>query len=158
MKLNSYFFNCTYLLLIVVFFNQNISAQKAKQKAEFVLSLESDEKIITVLKSNSRINKKTGIPIAIYDVNFDLPLLSLEDQALYYLQEKSQELGFSKDEIANLHHHLSRSTAAGSVVRFRQYFEEYPVNKSEVTISISPQNKVVMVMIEYQKVGHAKCH
>ena len=69
---------------------------------------------------------------------------------MHYLTHEAKKLGIPSNEIANLRHHATRTTNAGSVVRYRQYVGNYPVNKSEVTISISPQNKVVFVMNSFQ--------
>ena len=138
------------LLLVTIIFSLNLMAQKPMAKRSFEISLEADEKITTEIKDNMRVDTQTGLPIALYGLDFDVPQGTPETMAQYYLQHESKKLGIPANEIANLRHHATRTTNAGSVVRYRQYSGEYPVNKAEVTISISPQNKVVFVMNTYQ--------
>ena len=142
----------TLLCVLALFFSINIMAQKPMEKRSFEITLEEDEAIQTVIKNNKRINVKTGKPVALYGLNYEVPQGSPESMAMYYLEHESQKLGIPTSELANLRHHATRTTNAGSVVRYRQYIGEYPVNKAEVTISISPQNRVVYVMNSYQAV------
>ncbi len=135
---------------IAILFSLNILAQKPVEKRSFEIHLEKDEAIQTEIKNNQRVNKETGLPVALYGLNYEVPQGSPESMALYYLEHESKTLGISKDEIQNMKHHATRTTNAGSVVRFRQYLNGYPVNKAEVTITISPENKVVYVMNSFQ--------
>ena len=144
------FSRMTVLCLGVFLFSQNLMAQRAMAPRSFEISLEADEKITSEIKDNMRVNVATGLPVALYDVNFEVPAGSPESMAQYYLQRQSKTLGIPFEKISNLRHHATRSTNAGSVVRYRQYSGDYPVNKAEVTISISPQNKVVYVMNTYR--------
>ena len=141
------FFTC-----IAILFSLNILAQKPVEKRSFEIRLEADEAIETEIKNNQRVSLETGLPVALYGLNYEVPQGSPESMALYYLEHESKTLGFSKEEIQNLRHHATRTTNAGSVVRFRQYAAGYPVNKAEVTITISPENKVVYVMNSYQSI------
>jgi len=141
------FFTC-----MAIMFSLNIFAQKPVEKRSFEIRLEKDEALQTEIKNNQRVNLETGLPVALYGLNYEVPQGSPESMALYYLENESKTLGFSKAEIQNLRHHATRTTNAGSVVRFRQYAAGYPVNKAEVTITISPENKVVYVMNSYQSI------
>jgi PKD repeat protein len=138
------------LLITVMLFGLNVMAQKPVAERAFEISLEADEKVDTEIKNNMSINLNTGYPMAIYGVNFNVPQGTPEEMAQYYLQHESKKLGIPVNELSNLHHHATRTTNVGSVVRYRQYSGNYPVNKAEVTISISPQNKVVFVMNSYE--------
>ncbi|MFD2822323.1 T9SS type A sorting domain-containing protein [Lacinutrix iliipiscaria] len=137
------------LCLLALFFSFNIMAQKPMEKRSFEISLEADEAIQSVIKNDKRINVKTGTPIALYGLNYEVPEDSPESMAMYYLEHESAKLGIPKSELENLHHHATRTTNAGSVVRYRQYYRGYPVNKAEVTITISPENRVVYIMNSY---------
>ena len=139
----------TLLFLLALFFSLNIMAQKPMEKRAFEISLEADEAIQSVIKNNKRVNIKTGKPLALYGLNYEVPEGSPESMAMYYLEQESKTLGIPESELANLRHHATRTTDAGSVVRYRQYYGDYPVNKAEVTISISPENRVVYVMNSY---------
>lgn len=139
------------ILAIALFFFCAIAiAQKPNEKRTFEITLDADEQITTQVKGNMEINLNTGFPMAIYQVNFEVPQGTPEEMAQYYLQQNHLKLGIKANELANLKHHATRTSRAGSVVRYRQYSGDYPVNKAEVTISISPENKVVFVMNSYE--------
>jgi PKD repeat protein len=138
------------LFLTAILFNLNLMAQKPMSARDFEISLETDEKIQSEIKNNMRVNLETGLPMAIYGLNYELPQGTPESMAMYYIAQESETFGIKKNEIVNLRHHATRTTNAGSVVRYRQYSGNYPVNKGELTISISPQNKVVYVMNSYE--------
>jgi subtilisin-like proprotein convertase family protein/Zn-dependent metalloprotease len=141
-----------YLTLIATLFSLNLFAQKPVEERSFEIRLEKDEAIQTIIKNNQRIDVNTGKPVALYGLNIEVPQGTPESMAQYYLAHEFDVLGIPENEIQNLRHHATRSTNAGSVVRYRQYFQGYPVNKAEVTIAISPQNKVVFVMNSYQAI------
>ncbi|TYA52402.1 T9SS type A sorting domain-containing protein [Formosa maritima] len=139
-----------FIYLAVFLFSLNLMAQKPMPTRSFEISLEADEKIETEIKTNGRFILDTGIPIALYGLNYEVPAGTPESMAQHYIAQESEIFGIKKNEISNLHHHATRTTNAGSVVRYRQYSGNYPVNKAELTISISPQNKVVFVMNSYE--------
>ncbi len=132
-------------LMLALFLSSVAMAQKPNPTKSFEISLKADEQIETVYKDNQRINVANGMPIAMYGLNVATKGSSPEDRAWNYLLENGKALGLSKRELKQLQHHATRSTNAGTVVRYRQFYNDIPVNKSEITISISPQNKVVYV-------------
>jgi subtilisin-like proprotein convertase family protein len=138
------------LFLTVILFNLNLMAQKPMPERDFEINLQTDENINSEIKNNIRVNLDTGFPIALYGLNYEVPQGTPEAMAMYYITHESETFGIKKNEITNLRHHATRTTDAGSVVRYRQYSGNYPVNKAELTISISPQNKVVFVMNSYE--------
>jgi len=138
------------LLFGAILFSSVVMAQKPVYERSFEINLEDDEKRTTVLRDNIRYDTRTGIPVALYQVNFSVPKGTPESMAQYYLAKESKKIGIPKNELQNLRHHATRTTTSGSVVRFRQYLNGFPVNKAEVTISISPANKVVYIMSSYQ--------
>lgn len=145
----------SYQIISLVFFaafSLQLMAQKPMEKRAFEISLEADEAIQTEIKNNKRINLATGQAVALYALNFEVPNGTPESMAQFYLQKEHQALGISKAELSNLQHHATRTTNAGSVVRYRQHINGIPVNKAEVTITISPQNKVVMVLNSFQQI------
>ena len=139
-----------FLLLFFLSLGFCTMAQKPMETRPFEISLAQDEIINSSIVNNERIDAKTGLPIAIYGMDFEVPEGTPESQAMYYLELESKVLGISKEEITNFQHYATRTSDAGSVVRYRQYYQGYPVNKAELTITISPQNKVVMVMSSYR--------
>jgi len=134
-----------FFVVLTLFFCSTLIAQKPQAPRGFEISLKQDETIKTVYKNNQRINSETGFPITVYGLKIPVTGSTPEDMAWNYLQEHGKTLGLNKKELDQLQHHATRTTNAGSVVRYRQHYENLPVNKSEVTISISPENKVVNV-------------
>ncbi|WP_223034611.1 T9SS type A sorting domain-containing protein [Hanstruepera marina] len=145
---NYYGFSLT--ALIILFFGQVLVAQKAMPERALEISLEADEKIETEIRANGRFNTNTGKPLSLYGLDFSVPQGTPESMAMYYIEREAKKLGVPTNEIPNLRYHATRSTNAGHVVRYRQYSGNYPVNKNEVTITISPENKVVYVMNSYE--------
>ncbi|RKE99021.1 putative secreted protein (Por secretion system target) [Ichthyenterobacterium magnum] len=138
------------LFLVTILCQLSLMAQKPMKKRSFEISLEADEKINSKIRTDMRVDTETGQPLALYGLNYTVPAGTPEAMAMHYLTHEAKKLGIPSNEIANLRHHATRTTNAGSVVRYRQYIGNYPVNKSEVTISISPENKVVFVMNSFQ--------
>ena len=133
-------------LILFLFICQISFAQKAMPQRNFEISLEADEFIETEIRNTGRYNANTGFPIALYGLKYQVSQGTPEVMAMNYLEQESSKLGISKSELSNLHHHATRTTNAGSVVRFRQFLGDYPVNKNEVTITISPEGYIVYVM------------
>lgn len=132
-------------LILALFLCSTAMAQKPNPTKNFEISLKADEKIEAVYKDNQRINVANGMPMAMYGLKIATKGSSPEDMAWNYLVENGKALGLSKTELKQLKHHATRSTNAGSVVRYRQFYNDIPVDRSEITISISPENKVVYV-------------
>ena len=140
----------TLFLLVAFLCSIGLLAQKPMPVRDIEIRLDADEKKTSEIKNQMRVNLETGFPLALYGLNYDVPPGTPEAMAMYYIQQESETFGIKKQEISNLRHHATRTTNAGSVVRYRQYSGIYPVNKAELTISISPQNKVVFVMNSYE--------
>lgn len=139
-----------FLLLTILLLSISTIAQKPRAKSSLEIRLAADEKIDTEVKGNMSINLNTGFPMAIYQANVVVSPGTPEEMAQHYLHQEFKTLGIPQNELSNLRHHATRTTNAGSVVRYRQFSGDYPVNKAEVTICISPQNKVVFVMNSYE--------
>lgn len=139
------------MIFTVMLFSGLLMAQKPMEKRAIEISLEADEYIATEIKNNQRVNTATGYPIALYGLDVEVAQGTPEAMAMAYLQEHSKTLGIPTDALGNLQHHATRTTNAGSVVRYRQFYQGLPVNRAEVTISISPQGKVVYVMNSYEQ-------
>ncbi len=142
MKKITEFVCLTFALLLC----STLMAQKPMPARNFEISLKKDETIKTVYKGNQRINVATGFPIADYGLAVPVTGNSPEEMAWNYLLQNGKTLGLGSKELPQLKHHVTRNTNAGSVVRYRQIYNNVPVNKSEVTLAISPESKVVYVM------------
>jgi hypothetical protein len=100
-------------------------------------------------RGGMQISLETGIPLAVYDVDFRVGPGAPEDQARDYLRFAAPTLGLRRLDLGDLRHHATRSGASGSTVRFRQTAGGLPVLGAEVTVTINNQNRVVFVASSY---------
>jgi hypothetical protein len=101
-------------------------------------------------RDGMQISLETGIPLAVYDVDFRVGPGAPEDQARDYLRSAAPTLGLRRLDLGDLRHHATRSGASGSTVRFRQTAGGLPVLGAEVTVTINNQNRVVFVASSYE--------
>lgn len=141
MKLSHYLFVCLCCVSTV------LHAQKPVEQHALEIRLDAAEAIKTRIVQNQRINMRTGYPTAAFALQQPVSGNTPEQKAWDYLEQFSSEWGIR--DLNTLRHHATRTTDAGSVVRYRQYFGDVPVNKSEITISIDPNDRVQMVASSY---------
>lgn len=110
----------------------------------------------SVVGSGGRMSLETGLPLAIYDVGFNVRPGLPEDQARQYLRASAAKLGLRNTDLADLHHHASRTVMSGTTVRFRQRAGGLPVWGAEVTVTINNRNEVVFVANTYE--GNVAVH
>ncbi len=122
----------------------DINGQKFNQNNHSV----TFERENTVLKENVKIDFVTGLPKAIYNVNYKSSYNDPEKIARQYLIENSNSFKMSN----NLHEiitHKIQESQGGYHVRFYQTNNNIPVYASEVVININRQNVITMVMSDY---------
>ncbi len=127
-----------------------VQAQKPVPTHELEFSNVKGEKKVSIQQEDGRIDINTQIPISLYNLNYAVPNGTPEEMASYFLQEYSSTLKLRHADLSDLELHAIRSTNAGTVVRYRQHYEGYPVNKAELTVSIDPRNKVQFLMNSYE--------
>ncbi len=135
-----------YLTFLIL---SNVIAQKAPEVSNLEI-LPEEAVDVHFFKDNMRINERTGHPIALYQVNFPTAGDDYIEKAKSYLRANYKRLGLQHADLRDLKHHATRSTNAGTVVRFRQHINDVPVNKGELTVSMDPNNMVQMVMNSYE--------
>lgn len=119
-------------------------AQKPRDIASFEIILPEIES--TTIVDNKRINDFNGMPVAIHNIGYVVQADDPEAMARQFLNENHEMLGITSENITNeLRLHAVRESAAGTVVRFRQHYQGLAVNKSEITIAISPDYRVTNV-------------
>ncbi len=96
------------------------------------------------------VNLETGTPVALYQVDFAVRPGAPEDQTREYLRAEAATLGLLHAALGDLVHHASRTTPAGSTVRFRQHLDGVPVYGAEVTVTLNNHNQVVFVTSTYE--------
>ncbi|MCF7918801.1 MAG: PKD domain-containing protein [Candidatus Cloacimonetes bacterium] len=106
----------------------------------------------TEVMGNMRVDQVTGIPAALYNVNYPVQRAEPEAMARQYLRENADKLHIDKG-LADIEFVNSSETATGYHVQFRQTFEGYPLYHSSIKININ-NNRVIFVMNGYQKTGN----
>ena len=134
-----------FLTLLSISFLLTLNAQKPRTQTGLEIDLPR-KTLNYYYNGNMRVNSDTGTPIAIYNikhkVNEDMP----ENMAKQYLQDNTQVLKINQDLIDDLKLHHTRTTLSGTTIRLRQYVNNLPVNKSEITVTINKENEVIYVM------------
>ena len=150
------YYSCLiYLMIISMIFSLSVKlyAQKPSlNKAQEIIPEENEE---SYRLQNMRVSKETGVPLALYQINYSVHPGDPEDMARQYLQENASLLRIKQD-LNDLVHISTRETPGGYHIRFLQYIGEYPVYKSESVVNINRENKVTLVMNGYKP--NAKIH
>jgi len=140
----------TFLNLILIFtfaFSPINLAQKPVDNNQLEILTDESEQSETI--SNMRINSQTGVPIALYRVNYYVNPDTPERMARKYLLENSELLKIEND-LSDLKYLTTKETRAGYHIHLAQYIGEYPVYNSTLNITIDRNNKVVFVMNGYK--------
>jgi len=97
------------------------------------------------MQNNMRIDEKTGVPAAIYNVQSKQYNGTPAQIARQYLEENSALLKMEKN-LEDLELIKVTKSPAGFHVSFRQVYQSIPVMRSDMVISINHQNRVTMVI------------
>ncbi|MFT4603884.1 MAG: PKD repeat protein [Rhodothermales bacterium] len=107
-----------------------------------------DDADVTRLEASSRVNLRTGLPVALYHSSYRAAPSSPEEMALAYLRERGDELGI--EDVGTLYHVATRSMLSGYRVRFQQHVGGVPVYKSVVAVSVGPNGQIQFVTNGYK--------
>jgi len=135
------------LMLLTVIFSNGVFAQKPVDNKN--LEIIMDETYEFYRFDNMRVNKTTGVPVALYKVNYEVNPSTPEDMARQYLFDNADFL-FHKNDIDDLVHSSTRETPGGYHVRFDQYFGQYQVYNSNIVVNINHNNVVNFVMNDFK--------
>ncbi|MCW8805035.1 MAG: PKD domain-containing protein, partial [Ignavibacteriaceae bacterium] len=141
MKWYSYFRNCFSLIFVLLMFNTSFAQ---KPSANLPLQIIPDESEASIVQNNMRINKITGVPVALYRPNYLVNADTPENMAKQFLIENHELFKLSAD-LSELKYFTTKETPGGYHVHFDQYIGEYPVLNSRVNVTISRDNRVVFV-------------
>ncbi|MBK9099348.1 MAG: PKD domain-containing protein [bacterium] len=138
----SHLYKCWFLLLIVIFMINNLHAQKPQNYPS--LQIIPDETEESFVQNNMRLNKITGVPLALYKPNYSVRRDSPEKMARQYLSDNYRLFRISAD-LSDLKYLNTTETPGGYHVRFLQYKGDYPVFNARINVTISRDNRVVFV-------------
>jgi len=130
----------TFMIMLISFL---LNGQKPKNNQHLEIGTRFYPQIETVLKKDIRLND--NIPVGIYCINQVGVGNSPKEKAENYLTENWALFGLKGNFTASLKHHVTRTSISGSVVRFRQVFDGYDVDKNEFTVKINNSGKIVYI-------------
>ncbi|MBI4547216.1 MAG: M36 family metallopeptidase [Ignavibacteriae bacterium] len=102
-----------------------------------------------VYKTNARIEASTGIPRALYFQNEGPYQGTPEQMARQYLQKQSKTLRLNKS-LRDLKTERVQESPMGYHVTFQQTYENIPVYRSDIVVTIDRNNKVVFTVNNYK--------
>ncbi len=109
-----------------------------------------DESEPSLRTGASRLSGETGVPLALYRVNYAVRAAEPEAMARQYLAENAAALGLRRADLSDLAHKGTRAGAATTTVRFTQTHQGVPVYGSEVAVTLDRQARVTFVMNGYK--------
>ncbi len=130
------------LIIVVIIFTNVLSAQKLPENNNLQIIPDTIEE--SFIKNNMRLNKLTGVPLALYKPNYSVSPDTPERMALQYLLENYDLFKFSAD-LSELKYASTRETPGGYHIKFNQYKSGFPVINARINITISRDNRVVFV-------------
>lgn len=134
----------TFLLFLLLHTFTYSYSQKPRTIANFEIILPEIEP--TSIVNKQRINDFNGMPVSLHNIGYVVQADEPEVMARQFMNDNYEMLGITPSNISNeLRLHAIRESISGTVVRFRQHYQSLPVNKSEITIAISPDNRVTNV-------------
>ncbi|MFZ0547089.1 MAG: PepSY domain-containing protein [Candidatus Promineifilaceae bacterium] len=137
-----------FLFAITIFLVSDAFARTENDSDGVLIADNEDEAIL--YQDRVEINAVTGVPVAMYQVNYPVQPASLEAMAEQYLRENAVVLGLRSAELNDLVHKATRESLSGATVRYRQFVGDIPVYKGEVDVHINNNNEVTLFMANYR--------
>jgi PKD repeat protein len=100
---------------------------------------------------NTHFSKSSGLPLTIFNLNYDVDAGTPLEMATSYLNENASHLGIDAN-LKTIRHDFTREAQGSYSVRFYQYAGEYEVYKSDITISVNKNNQIVFVTNGYKPI------
>ncbi|MDY7093909.1 MAG: peptidase [Acidobacteriota bacterium] len=100
-----------------------------------------------------RISLETGVPVALYNLRYEVEAGTPDAMARQFLAEHRDLLqhgSLDTDDAQQLVLHAVRESDAGATVRYRQHYRGVPVYQSEVAVTLDPDHRVTFVMNGFQ--------
>ena len=134
-------------LLVILFLTPHIFAQKPQQNRGIEITPDETENFINA--QNMRVNSESGVPVAIYNLNYSVTPDTPEKMARQFLNANHSMLHL-KSDLSDLRYSGTTETPGGYHVHFAQYIQSFPVYKSTINVTINRNNKVIFVMNGYK--------
>lgn len=104
----------------------------------------------SAVEGHQRVGLETGVPRALWDVNYQVSPADPETMARQYLRENRDILRLQQPDLADLSPRFQRQGLAGTTVRFEQRVQGIPVLAPDVAVTIDRSNRVTFVSNGYQ--------
>lgn len=99
-----------------------------------------------------RMSRWSGKALAMYNLRERVQSTDPETAARLFLEANREILGLTDETLSDLSLRHSRTSLAGTTLRFAQAFHGVPVYDSEITLNISPDGYITFVMNGYKAV------
>lgn len=96
-----------------------------------------------------RVNADSDLPEVLYYSFRSVTPAAAEEMGREYLRAEKGTLSLTDTDLDQLVYYFSRKGLAGTTVRFHQEWKEVPVFGGEVSLTVRPDNVVVMVNVSY---------
>ena len=104
----------------------------------------------TVAHGSQRVGVESGVPRALYNVNYPVTEDEPEAMARQYLRENGNRLRLVDPQLRDLAHRATRHGLAGTTVRFEQRFQGIPVLAPDLAVTIDRSHRVTFVSSGYE--------
>ena len=132
------------MLFVVLLFAPASLSSAALAKAppsSSPVTLDSRRAEPTFARGLQRIGVTSGVPRALYNVNYAVDEDVPEAMARQYLRENGDRLRLVDPLLGDLVHRATRRGLAGTTVRFEQRFQGIPVLASDLAVTIGRDRK-----------------
>lgn len=140
----------THVVLALVFGISALNAQKPRTPLPFEVPLSTLEP--SYIQDNLRMSLWTNRPLALYNLREAAESPDAELAARSFLMAHTELLGFVDPALGDLTLRQSRSSLAGTTLRFSQFFGGVQVYESETVVNISPDQHITYVLNGYKPI------
>lgn len=132
-------------------FGLALFAQKPRTPLPFEIPLNTEEP--SVLQDNLRMSLWTSKPLALYNLRERAQSSDAETAARIFLKDHAELLGFADPNLSDLSLRISRSSLAGTTLRFSQFHNGVQVYESETVVNISPDQHITYLLNGYKEIA-----
>ena len=125
-------------------------AQKPQAPHPFEIKLEGEEPFY--MRDDMRMSQWTGKPLALYNLRERARSTDPETAARLFLKDRREMLGFADANLSDLVLRNSRTSLAGTTLRFTQWYQGVQIYNTETVLNISPDGYITFVLIGYKQI------
>jgi zinc metalloprotease ZmpB len=138
------------MLLLGIAASLQVSAQKPNAPRSFELRMSMEEP--WYMLDEMRMSGWSNKPLALYNLNERAQGSDAESSARLFLATNATLLGLNDPGLNDLELRNSRTSLAGTTLRFSQFFQDVQVYESETVLNLSPDNRITFVLNGYRRI------